>query len=231
MSSVSCVSRAARRHREAGDGDLVLEPDRRVAGEEQVGQRVDDEVVMGEQARHESEAATHLVVADPGSDGVGQLRRRQLVHPAGEVAAQRVAEAQARRDLLDGLLARVRVGQRLDQQLDEVEHLDVTVAQRLREGVVLVLGAAHPRHAVEEQAVVVARGQPSELGTRPVQHDGAKAADLAVGAQRGRGTRHAPQPTRRPAGRRRPRRRSGRRRRRCSGAGTAACSAAAPGRR
>ena len=37
----------ARRHREAGDGHPVAHPHAGVAGEEQVGQRVDEEVVAG----------------------------------------------------------------------------------------------------------------------------------------------------------------------------------------
>ena len=72
----------------------------------------------------------------------------------------------------------------LGEQVGEVEHLDVALAQRGGEGVVLVLRAGDPRDAVEEQLVVVARGEPLQLGTGPVQHHGPEPADLGVGAVR-----------------------------------------------
>jgi len=56
------------------------------------------------------------------------------------------------------------------------------VAQRLRERVVLVLRAGEPGDAVEQQGVVVARGQSRDLGAGPVQQDGAEPSDLAVDA-------------------------------------------------
>jgi hypothetical protein len=43
----------AGRHGQAGDRHPVAQPHRRVAGEEQVGQRVDHEVVVGQQAGHQ----------------------------------------------------------------------------------------------------------------------------------------------------------------------------------
>ena len=98
---------------------------------------------------------------------------------------QRVAEVHLGRHRGDRVLAGVLAGERLDQQVDEVEHLDVAVAQRLRERVVLVLGAADPRDAVEEQLVVVARGQPLQLRSGPVEHHGLESADLGVGTVRG----------------------------------------------
>ena len=48
----------------ASDRDPVAHPDAGVAGEQQVGQRVDQEVVAGEQRGDQPEAAAHLVVAD-----------------------------------------------------------------------------------------------------------------------------------------------------------------------
>ena len=54
------------------------------------------------------------------------------------------------------------------------------------EGVVLLLRAVHPRDAVEEQLVVVARGEPPQLGPGAVQHHRAQPAHLAGGAH-GRG--------------------------------------------
>ena len=63
---------------------------------------------------------------------------------------------------------------------DEVEHLDAPRPQRHGERVVLLLRTADPRDAVEEQLVVVARGEPLQLRTRSVEHHGLERADLAV---------------------------------------------------
>ncbi|GAA4502849.1 hypothetical protein GCM10023191_054970 [Actinoallomurus oryzae] len=54
------------------------------------------------------------------------------------------------------------------------------VPQRLREGVVLLLGTADPGDAVEEKLVVVPRRQPPQLSAWTVQEHGPQAADLAV---------------------------------------------------
>ena len=76
--------------------------------------------------------------------------------------------------------ARVLLCEGLGEQVGQVEHLDVAAAQLVGEGVVLVLRPGHPGDAVEEQLVVVARGQPLQLRAGPVQHHRAQPADLAV---------------------------------------------------
>jgi hypothetical protein len=100
---------------------------------------------------------------------VRERLRREVEQVGGEVAAQGVAEVQALQRQRDRPAAGLLRGQRLGEQLDQVEHLDVTVAQHLGEGVVLLLRPVDPRDAVEEQPVVVARRQPLQLGSRPVQ--------------------------------------------------------------
>ena len=169
------------RHRQRGDRHPVVHPDAGVAGEEQVGQRVDEEVVGGQQAGHQAVAAADLVVADPRRQEQRQLLGALVVQRLRQVGPQRVAEVQAGHRAGDRVLAGVRALQRLGEQVGQVEHLDVTVAQRLGEGVVLVLGAADPRDPVEEQLVVVAGREPLQLRTRPVQHHRSESADLAVG--------------------------------------------------
>ena len=52
--------------------------------------------------------------------------------------------------------------------------------QHLGERVVLLLGLGHPGQAVEQQRVVVARGQPLQLGARAVQDDDPQRADLEL---------------------------------------------------
>ena len=98
-----------------------------------------------------SSLRTPAVRNSASSSGLLVVQRRRQVGP------QRVAEAQAGHHAGDRVLAGRPGSQRLGEQVDQVEHLDVAVAQRLGERVVLVLGPADPRDAVEEQLVVVAR--------------------------------------------------------------------------
>ena len=79
---------------------------------------------------------------------------------------------------------RATVRQRLGQQVREQQHLDATGFQHRGERVVLRLRLGHPRQAVEQERVVVARGEPLQLGPRAVQDDGAQPTDFGVAAQR-----------------------------------------------
>ena len=85
---------------------------------------------------------------------------------------------------LPGLVAG---GQRLAQQVLDVEDLDAALAHPGDELVVLPLGALDPQHVVEQQLVVVGRGQPLEAEVGPMDDDLAQLADLGVDAER----RHA----------------------------------------
>ncbi len=167
----------------------------------------------------------------PGGQQQGELLGTLVAQGRREVGAQRVPEVQARHRAGDGVVTSLLALQGLREQVGQVEDLDVAVAQRLGERVVLVLGAAHPRHAVEEQLVVVARGESLKLGPGAVQHHRPQPSDLAVGTV-DRLVRHTPQGVtlgRSPPGS--PPRGADRPRTRCSAAPTAACSAAAPFRR
>ena len=156
-------------HRQRRDGHVVADPDAGVAGEQQVRQRLDEEVVLGQQAGHQPVPAAHLVVAQAFAEQVRERLGSEVEQVRGQVAAQGVAEVQALQGQGDRPAAGLLRGQGLGEQLDQVEHLDVAVAQHLREGVVLLLRPVDPGDAVEEQPVVVARGQPLQLGPRPVQ--------------------------------------------------------------
>src|SRR5919106_1350481 len=108
--------------------------------------------------------------------------RTQALEVAAQNVPERVTVPRVGQDGLDALRARGLVFEGAGQQVGEVENLDVMVAQRLREGVVLVLGSADPRDAVEEEFVVVPGGEPLQLGSGAMQQDCAKPADLGVGA-------------------------------------------------
>ena len=83
-----------------------------------------------------------------------------------------------RRDAMHPRRATVR--QRLGQQVREQQHLDAARFQHRGERVVLLLRLGDPRQPVEQQRVVVARGEPLQLGARAVQDDGAQPPDLGV---------------------------------------------------
>ena len=95
-------------------------------------------------------------------------------------ARQPVADVRLAQGVVHGVEPGLRHGQRLAQQVGQVQHLDAPAGQRRGERVVLVLRPVHPRDAVEQQPVVVARGQPAQLRPRPVQHDRAQASYFTV---------------------------------------------------
>jgi hypothetical protein len=175
---------AAGRHGQAGDRRLAAHPERGVAGEQQVGQRVDDEVEpvhqLIDQATGAARAGLDLLVRQPRHQHLAQLARTEVGQVGGDPLAEGVAEPRIVQHSGGQRLPRGRHGQRLIQEFAQVEHLDAVPAQGVREGVVLLLRPAHPGDAVEQQGVVVAGGQPRELGTRPVQHDRGEPADFAV---------------------------------------------------
>ena len=80
------------RHRQRGDRDRVPDPHARVAGEQQVRQRVDQEVLVREQ-RRDQPAGADLVVPYAGHQRLGQLRRVEVgrATPAGSRAGCRRA--------------------------------------------------------------------------------------------------------------------------------------------
>ncbi len=174
-------------HREAGHGHPVADPHAGVAREQQVGQRVDEEVVGAQQAGDQTVAAADLVVAHAGGQDVGEIGGGEVTQRLGEVAPQGVAEVEAAERAGDRVVARELALEGLGEQLGEVEDLDPAVAQRLGEGVVLLLRPAHPGDAVEQQPVVVARGQSLELVAGAVEHDRGQPADFTVSAVGGSG--------------------------------------------
>ena len=117
----------------------------------------------------------------PGGEVAGQLGRRAVVQQPEQVAAHRLADVEVGQRLGDRVVAGLGQLQGLGEQVGQVEHLDVAGPQRGGELVVLVLRLRHPGDGVEEELVVVARGEPLQLGPGAVQHDRAQPTDLAVG--------------------------------------------------
>ncbi len=102
-----------------------------------------------------------------------------LAQSRADLVHQREADGVLRRDELDQPLPRlVAGGERLGEQVLQQEDLDAALAHPGDELVVLVLRALDPQHVVEQQVVVVGRGQPLEAQLRPVDHHLAQPSDL-----------------------------------------------------
>ena len=108
---------------------------------------------------------------------VGRERRQAGLDVLDEARSDDGLRGHERDDPAASLLAG---GQRLAQQVLDVEDLDAALAHPRDELVVLPLGALDPQDVVEQQLVVVARGQPLEAEVRPMDDDLAELADLRV---------------------------------------------------
>ena len=80
-------------------------------------------------------------------------------------------------------LPRLRILERLGEQVVEQQHLDSAFAHQVDEGVVLLPRAPHPDHVVEEEVVAVARRQALVGDIGPVHEHGAERPDLRVRAE------------------------------------------------
>ena len=177
-----------RRQRQRRDRHPRPDPERRVAREQQIRQRLDDEIPAVVHAAHQRQLTTaerQLVERHPRHQHPRQRPRFQRPQIRRKLLRQRQSQPSRidrRRDPMHPRRAAVR--QRLGQQVREQQHLDAARFQHCGERVVLLLRLGDPRQAVEQQRVVVARGEPLQLGPRAVQDDGAQPADLGVAAQR-----------------------------------------------
>ncbi len=75
------------------------------------------------------------------------------------------------------------VGERLRKEVAEVQHLDPSLAQRLRQRVVLLAGPLDPQDVVEQQLLAVGGRQPLELEAGAVQHDPPQAPHFGIDVQ------------------------------------------------
>ncbi len=73
--------------------------------------------------------------------------------------------------------------ERFGQQVGQQQHFHAAGPQQVGELVVLLLRARDPGQPVEQQLVVVARGEALQLGARAVQDGDPQRPDLGIGAQ------------------------------------------------
>ena len=125
-------------------------------------------------------------------------------------AAQRLDERRADgvrvEDAIEHPIASIEIGDGFGKEHLEVVHRHVVVAQRRREGVVLLPGALGPQHIVEEQFFDVRGRQAAQLQPRLVEDHLTQPSNFGIDVERhGRITfRHSSGGTRRECRERRP---------------------------
>ncbi len=176
-------------HRHRVQGDVRVHPAGRVPGEEVVRERGEQEALRpadlqpqpthgagGELARGE---ATDQVAGCGGGVGGPQ----EVADGCCEVAAEL--------ELGHGAIEEPRAGSvvldRLGEEVPDIEHLDALVAQRVREGVVLLASPTDPEHVVEEQLAAVGGREAPQLEVRAVQQHSAQRTHLGGDAVGGHG--------------------------------------------
>ena len=177
-----------RRQRQRRDRHPRPDPERRVAGEQQIRQRLDDEIPAVVHPPHQRQLTTaerQLVERHPRHQHPRQRPRIQRSQIGRKLLRQRQSQPSRidrRGDPVHARRATVR--KRLGQQIRQQQHLDAARFQHRGERIVFLLRLGDPWQAVEQQRVVVARGEPLQFGPGPVQDDSPQPADLGVAAQR-----------------------------------------------
>jgi hypothetical protein len=164
--------------------DAVVDPARRVALEQEVGQRRHEHAGRVGRLPHEPDVLFDVGLRDAPDEEVGDLRGVGLLEPLGRALGARDADLTLVEDVLAHPRSRLRLRECLGQQCLRLEDLDAAIAHHLLEGVVLRLRLRHPEHIVEEQVLGVRRGEPRVLESRPVDHDLSQLPDLRVHSER-----------------------------------------------
>ncbi len=183
---------AARRPVHRVDGDAVVDPARRIALEQRVGDRRHDEVGRavrpGEHRR--SLALRRVEDRDAPDQVLGELRRRHLVEPRAQDRSGELADVVHRDAPIEHPGAGVRIDERLGEEIVQLEHLDAALAHLEDEVVVILLRFVHPEHIVEEQRLGVAGRQPLVRQARPADHHRSQRADFAMDSNCVHGSSH-----------------------------------------
>jgi hypothetical protein len=130
-----------------------------------VGQRAEDEIVLAQAGQSQAagggaELVAKLALGQPADETTAERAGRQ----AGQLSVYRLGQHRAEPGLgaqpLEHELARLVDLECFGQQLTEQVDADTALAQRIGERVVLLTRPADPEHVVEQQLVLVGRGQP-----------------------------------------------------------------------
>ena len=168
--------------------DAAVEPGGRVAREELVRQRRQDEVRrMQRVADRRAHLRRKLEQRDPARQMRGQVLGGHLCQPLPQRLGEHDGDVLGPDAASKQPFATVGVLHRLCQQLVEEQNLDVPFAHEVDEGVVLLPRAADPDHVVEKELVAVRRRQPLVGEVWTMHHHHPELSDLGVGAQHGLG--------------------------------------------
>ena len=109
-----------------------------------------------------------------------ELGCRQLVEPCAENRRQAGPDVIGRNAPVEDPGTRLLLGERLGQQVVQLQHLDTALPHFQHEVVVVLLGFLHPEDVVEQQIRAVARRQPLMRKPGPADEHGPERSDFAV---------------------------------------------------
>jgi hypothetical protein len=171
-------------HRVAGDA--VVDPAGRVALEQSVRHRWNDEIRPPVRLRQHA-GLVALGSVEHGDAADEMLREpggRHLVEPRPEHPFHSQADVVGRDPPIQDPVACRAVREHLGQQVVQIEYFDVALAHLQHEVVMVLLRLVHPQHVVEEKLRPVARREPLVGQAGPAHEDRPELADFAMNPKR-----------------------------------------------
>ena len=163
--------------------DATVDPAGRVAGEDVVGQRREDEICR---LQHRGKYALVRDRQFRAAHATNQDGRQQIgvdLHQVGhEVIRQTDPDGVVVDPRLQQPATGVHVFQRVHQQLPQIYHLDPAIAHRIGKGHVVNPRLLDPHHIIEQQLGAVGRSEPRHGGTGFVNQNAAQFARLGMDA-------------------------------------------------
>jgi hypothetical protein len=167
------------------DRHAVVDPCRCVACEQMIGQRREHEPVERRHLRGERVGPERqLAVGDATDQPLRELLTGERAEPFADLRSEVRPERGSRQGLLEHRLVGIAELERLAKQLVQVEDFDAAFDQGVRERVVLLAGTPYPQDVVEQQLVLVGRGEP-KLEVGPVNDHATQCSDLGANVQAG----------------------------------------------
>lgn len=124
-------------------------------------------------------------LGDPADQTAGEGGRVQVVQRGADRPGEGRAEGGLGRGAVEDPGAGLVQLEGLGEQVGEVVHLDAALAEDVGEHVVLLAGALGPQHLIEEQVVLVGRGEAEQFQVGAVQQDLPQPPDLGGDGEHG----------------------------------------------
>ena len=181
----------ARRPEQRVEGDAAIDPARRVARVERVGQRRqqvfgDAGGVLDELQHLAAVGFRELLGRQAADQGLRQIARLEAIEIALDLVDQAQTDLVGHDLVVENPLLGFGDGDGLGQQAVHLDHVDAAIAHLLHEVEVVALGVVDPHDVVEQQGVAIAGRQALMRPARRADHHLAQLADLGVDAK-GRG--------------------------------------------